>query len=122
MKLSKQSESPVSVQKNEYDLKESAVRARSESESDQEELQNCIACKQTHPPIRRYPKTHWIQCDNSEEWWHFECACVSLEDSAKYGHYKKVFHVLCVYSKGPHGFNQITCFLMTQIQQKINKT
>ena len=30
-KLSKQSESPVSVQKNEFDLKESAVRARSES-------------------------------------------------------------------------------------------
>ena len=29
----------------------------SETESDQE-LQECIACKQKHPPIRRYPQDH----------------------------------------------------------------
>ena len=101
-KLSKQSESPVSVQKNEFDLKESAVRARSESKSDQEEFQNCIACKQTHPPIRRYPNTHWIRCDNCDECWPLECACLSLEDSAKYGHYKISFScALCVLKGSP---------------------
>ena len=123
VKLSKQSESPAkSTQKNDFNLKESAARLRSESESDQEELQNCFACKQTHPPIRRYPKTHWIQCDNCDEWWHLECACVSLEDSAKYGHYKISFScALCVLKGSPwiqsnHLFSNAT----TTTENKLN--
>lgn len=34
----------------------------------------CVACKKESPPLRRYSKTEWIQCDICEEWWHLECA------------------------------------------------
>ena len=57
-------------------------------ESDNEENQNCFACKQKHPPIKRYPKNHWIQCDNCDEWWHIECACITKEDNEKLTRHK----------------------------------
>ena len=68
---------------NESPLCSQAVKVDIESESDQEESQKCFACKQKHPPIRRYPKTHWIQCDNCDNWWHIECACVTKDDNDK---------------------------------------
>ena len=37
-------------------------------------------------------------------------------------HYKISFSCALCVLKGLNGFNQITCFLMPQIQQKINKT
>ena len=99
-----QPESPTkNVQNFEFDVKASAAcKSETESESYQEKTQACFACTQKHPPIRRYPKTHWIQCDNCDEWWHLECACVSLEDSAKYGHYKISYScALCVLRSSP---------------------
>ena len=42
--------------------------------------QTCIACHQTHAPIRRYKVNEWIQCDQCDSWWHAECACMPVED------------------------------------------
>ena len=91
------------VQNYEFEVKASAAcKSETESESYQEKTQACFACTQKHPHIRRYPKTHWIQCDNCDEWWHLECACVSLEDSVKYGHYKISYScALCVLRGSP---------------------
>ena len=75
----KESKSPEKItQKNEPE-----VAVSKDTESDSEEDQNCIACKQKHPPIKRYPKNHWIQCDNCDQWWHIECACITKEDNEK---------------------------------------
>ena len=42
--------------------------------------QTCIACHQTHAPIRRYKVNEWIQYDQCDSWWHTECACMPVED------------------------------------------
>ena len=48
-----------------------------------EEPQTCFACSQVFAPIRRYKETEWIQCDQCDNWWHAECACIAVEDIDK---------------------------------------
>ena len=49
----------------------------------EESQQTCFACSQIFAPIRRYRKTEWIQCDQCDNWWHAECACITVEDIDK---------------------------------------
>ena len=78
------------------------LNIKTETESDQEETQECIACKQKHPPIRRYPQNHWIQCDNCDEWWHVECACVTREDKDRLTRYNISYScALCILKGSP---------------------
>ena len=48
-----------------------------------EESQSCFGCSQKFAPIRRYKETEWIQCDQCDNWWHAECACIAVEDIDK---------------------------------------
>ena len=48
-----------------------------------EESQPCFGCSQLFAPIRRYKETEWIQCDQCDNWWHAECACIAVEDIEK---------------------------------------
>ena len=87
--------------KNETEVKTFTCN-NSETASDSEESQECFACKQKYPPIRRYPENNWIQCDNCDEWWHVECACVTKEDNDKFIRYKIGYTcALCVLKGSP---------------------
>ena len=93
-----QSENP----KKEPLVNSPAVKVEIESESDQEETQKCFGCKQKHPPIRRYPQTYWIECDNCDQWWHIECACITKEDNDKLTRCKISYScALCVLKGSP---------------------
>ena len=96
----KSSQIQVEFQNNISNAKSPHIKTENETESETEsdqELQECIACKQKHPPIRRYPQDHWIQCDNCDEWWHVECACVTREDKDRLNRFKLVILVPYVY-------------------------
>ena len=88
--------------KNEPIVNSPAAKVKIESESDQEETQKCFACKQKHPPIRRYPQAYWIECDNCDQWWHIECACITKEDNDKLTRCKISYScALCVLKGSP---------------------
>ena len=62
----------------------------------------CIACKQKYAPIRRFERTEWIQCDQCDNWWHGECACVSKETIGKLQKFEIDFTcALCVLKGSP---------------------
>ena len=61
----------------------SKVNGSTTINTNEESQQTCFACSQIFAPIRRYKKTEWIQCDQCDNWWHAECACISVEDIDK---------------------------------------
>ena len=98
---SKNSKQKSDNSKNEPSINSTVVEVETESETEQE-TQKCIACKQRHPPIRRYTQTNWIQCDNCDHWWHIECACVTKEDNDRLTRYKINYScAICVLKGSP---------------------
>ena len=62
----------------------------------------CFACKQKHPPVRRFKVVEWAQCDNCDQWWHAECACITAEDCVKFAFYDISFTcALCCLKGSP---------------------
>ena len=62
----------------------------------------CFACEQKHPPIRRYNVVEWAQCDNCDQWWHAECACITAEDCVRLAFYDISFTcALCCLKGSP---------------------
>ena len=44
----------------------------------------------------------WAQCDNCDQWWHAECACIAAEDCVKFAFYDISFTcALCCLRRSP---------------------
>ena len=83
--------------------------------------QNCQACKQKFTPIARYKKPKWIQCNHCENWWHAECACLSIETIQKFEAQNIDYTcALCVLKGSPWILekNEINC--VTEIRKEDN--
>ena len=80
----------------------SPPKGSSDNITDKSSKDNCVACKQKHPPIRRYSTVEWTQCDHCDSWWHAECACLTAEDCSKLSlHNISYTCALCVLKGSP---------------------
>ena len=75
------------------------VQSDSQTESEPDsDTETCRACTQTSPPVKRYSDSNWIQCDACRQWWHAECACMSIDTIKKLAKHKIPYTCpLCVF-------------------------
>ena len=117
---SKNSKQKSDNSKNEPSINSTVVEVETESETEQEthltqnqsprnspkaeerETGICLGCNQKKPPIKRYEKIEWIQCDVCCNWWHIECASIDKK-SAKLIEKHQIQYpcALCVINNAP---------------------